>query len=254
MRPKLPDPSRSAGLLLLSFLGACGFPSSQSGGGPARLLARPGTPTSTIATGLTVLGPSSAPDGYLLVPAGYDPLHPLPLVLALHGAGIGASGPLNFLGPYVDEHAFILLAVSSRGSTWDAINGPYGPDVASLDNALRFAFQHCAVDPARVFLEGFSDGASYALGLGRANGDLFSRVVAFSPGFIPVPDDPRRGTPEFFVSHGRQDPILPIDNASRRIVPGLQAEGYAVTYVEYDGEHSVPANIALQAVLWLTRP
>jgi phospholipase/carboxylesterase len=241
-------------LLLLAGLTGCAFPSAESGGGSARLVARPGVPTSAIAPGLTPLGSASAPQGYLLVPAGYDPAHPLPLVLALHGAGIGASGPLSFFGPYVDEHNFILLAVSSRDYTWDAILGPYGPDVAFIDQALRFAFERCAVDPARVFVEGFSDGASYALGLGLANGDLFSRVVAFSPGFIPPSGSPRVGAPVFFLSHGREDPVLPIDNASRRIVPALQAEGYTVTYVEYDGVHSVPANIALQAVLWLIAP
>jgi predicted esterase len=34
---------------------------------------------------------------------------------------------------------------------------------------------------------GFSDGASYALSLGLANGDLFTHVLGFSPGFMRVP-------------------------------------------------------------------
>jgi predicted esterase len=104
-----------------------------------------------------------------------------------------------------------------------------------------------------VVLEGFSDGASYALGLGLANGDLFSRIVAFSPGFIPPGSTPVTGLPEVFVSHGVQDPVLPIDGASRTIVPRLQNDGYPVTYVEFDGGHSVPAEVATQAVEWLVR-
>jgi len=41
-----------------------------------------------------------------------------------------------------------------------------------------------AADPARVTLGGFSDGATYALSIGLANGDLFPQVIGCSPGFI----------------------------------------------------------------------
>jgi hypothetical protein len=56
------------------------------------------------------------------------------------------------------------------------------------------------VDPTRLAVGGFSDGTSYALSLGLTNGDLFSHVLAFSPGFA-VPAR-RRGRPRLFLSHG----------------------------------------------------
>jgi phospholipase/carboxylesterase len=57
-------------------------------------------------------------------------------------------------------------------------------------------------------VEGFSDGASYALSIGLTNGDLFTHVVAFSPGFAsPVA---YTGKPPVFVSHGTHDEVLPI--------------------------------------------
>ena len=43
------------------------------------------------------------------------------------------------------------------------------------------------VDRQRVCASGFSDGASYALSLGAANGDLFTHIAAFSPGFMRPP-------------------------------------------------------------------
>ena len=102
---------------------------------------------------------------------------------------------------------------------------------------LAWAFAHADVDAKRVGIGGFSDGASYALSLGLANGDLFSRIFAFSPGFIreatPV------GKPVIDVFHGTRDRILPIDATSRRIVPRLRRQGYDVTYVEFDGPHTV---------------
>ncbi len=57
-------------------------------------------------------------------------------------------------------------------------------------------------------LAGFSDGASYALGLGLANGGLLPRIVALLAGFLPP--GPRHGKPPVFVSHGVADDVLPI--------------------------------------------
>lgn len=188
-----------------------------------------------------------------MVPPGYDPSRAWPLVLALHGAGISHTGPLHLLRPYAEGRGFLVLAVDSADYTWDAIHGSYGPDVVLIDRALRATFDRAAVDPARIVIEGFSDGASYALGLGRANGDLFSRIVAFSPGFIPPSATPDHGQPAIFVSHGRQDPILPIDSTSRRIVPALRADGNDVTYVEFEGLHTGPPDVATTAATWLLR-
>jgi len=56
-----------------------------------------------------------------------------------------------------------------------------GRIVRAMDEALNKAFAVCRVE--RVGVCGFSDGASYALGLGLANGELFKSVMAFSPGF-----------------------------------------------------------------------
>ena len=235
-------------------MGGCGSPigtNDDTGGGIARLSARPTAPTRTITPGTWQITPSNANDGFLVVPSGYAPSTPAPLVLALHGAGGGPRGPINLLQPFAEARRFLVLAVGARGVTWDAITFKYSYDVSFIDAALKWAFDQCAVDPARVVVEGFSDGATYALGLALANGDLFSRAIAFSPGYIARSDSAPVGKPRFFDSHGRQDPVLGIDRASRRIVPTLKARGYDVTYVEFDGGHAVPPDIATQAVDWM---
>jgi predicted esterase len=107
------------------------------------------------------------------------------------------------------------------------------------------------VDPDRLAIAGFSDGATYALSVGLAQGLLFHHVLAFSPGFV-IPA-PRVGRPAIFISHGTADPVLPIDRCSRRIVPALRADGYPVRYHEFVGGHSVPASIATAAVATLAR-
>ena len=223
----------------------------ETGGGIARLTARPTAPTKSITPGTWQITPSNANDGFLVVPPGYEPSRPTPLVLALHGAGGGAQGPINLLQPFAEARGFLVLAVGARGLTWDALTFKYSYDVSFIDDALKWAFDQCLVDPARVAIEGFSDGATYALGLALANGDLFSRAIAFSPGFIARSDSAPVGRPRFFDSHGRQDPVLGIDRASRRIVPALRDRGYDVTYVEFDGGHAVPQDIATQAIDWM---
>lgn len=224
-----------------------------NGGGSARLTARPGSTTGTVSAGLIKLGLGTQ-DGYLYVPASYVAGTATPLLLSFHGAGIPASGPINLMAEQAEARGFLLLSVDSKAPTWDALDhGLYGSDVTFIDRALTAAFGRCSVDPAKVFLSGFSDGASYALGIGLANGDLFSRVAAFSPGFIPESDTPANGHPEFFLSHGTLDAVLPIDRASRLIVPFLRSAGYEVTYDEFVGEHLVPPDVVLAAVTWFLR-
>ena len=78
----------------------------------------------------------------------------------------------------------ILLSPQSQSSSWDVIRGGYGPDVQIMDKALKSVFDRYTVDPQKCSIGGFSDGASYALSVGTTNGDLFTHIVAFSPGFM----------------------------------------------------------------------
>ena len=215
----------------------------------ARLAARPeGGTSGTGGPGLEPLRIGSERDGVIYAPVGYRPERPAPLVVSLHGANGSARRGLRRLQPLADKHGLVVLAPDSRNRTWDVVLGGYGADVAFLDAALALTFSRYSIDPQRIGLEGFSDGASYALGLGLSNGRLFSHVLAFSPGFVSVVDP--EGTPRIFVSHGTADSILPIDQCSRRIVPELRGEDYEVEYVEFEGDHEVPAAIASQGVRW----
>ena len=191
------------------------------------------------------LGVAAHGDHLLYVPEGYWAAHPAPMVVLLHGAGGDARATLELLRGLADATGAILLAPTSHDYTWDVIVGGYGPDVEAIDRALQEAFSRYAVDPARLAVGGFSDGASYALSLGIDNGDLFTDVLAFSPGFMAP--SVMVGTPRFFVSHGTRDNVLPIERCSRRIVPQLERAGYEVTYKEFDGGHTVPLEIALEA-------
>jgi phospholipase/carboxylesterase len=186
-------------------------------------------------------------DGIVRVPASTGDA-PLPLLVFLHGATQSGAGMVRRIGPAADAAGVALLAPDSRGTTWDAIRGEFGADVAFLNRALEHVFARLPVDPARVAIGGFSDGASYGLSLGLANGDLFPRILAFSPGFLI--NAAAHGRPHVFVAHGRSDQILPIDQCSRVIVPRLRARGYDVTFREFDGRHEIRPEVADEGLRW----
>ena len=205
--------------------------------GDPRLTARPGAPTMGIEPGLHDLSESLGRDLLLYVPNGYDPAVPAPLAVMLHGATGNPTRGLIPFQSFADELGLLLLAPESYSSTWDMIVGRYGTDVHFIDTALKHVFERCNVDPQRIAIAGFSDGASYALSLGTSNGNLFRYIAAFSPGFL-VRKLPQ-GDPNIFVSHGTQDQVLPIEECSRRIVPRLRGFGYEVDYREFDGPHGI---------------
>ena len=175
----------------------------------------------------------------------------LPLVVMLHGAGSEPLRTLRLIERQAAAAGVAVLLPKSSGYTWDAVLGGFGPDIAELDRLLDATFRMLAVDPRRIAVAGFSDGASYALSVGRVNGGLFGSVLAFSPGFV-VPGPPS-GVPRIFVSHGTADTVLPIQRCSRLLVPALRREGYEVHYREFDGGHVVPPELAEEALGWAAR-
>jgi phospholipase/carboxylesterase len=177
---------------------------------------------------------------------------PAPLVLYLHGATGNEQQGIRRLSPLADEFGFLLLSPASAEGTWDAIRSGYGPDVRQIDQALTKVFAQHRIQPHKVAVCGFSDGASYALGLGLSNAELFPAVMAFSPGFIPNGTE-KSGTPRIFISHGTKDQILPIDQCSRRLVPELKKAGLSVKFEEFDGPHATPPEIARQAIAWFLK-
>ncbi len=239
----------SSALANLAFGGACyGIEPQDAGGG--RMTARLRPTATTTASGTRPLNLETGRDAILAMPEKI-PATPMPLLVLLHGAGGSGAGILRRLGATATEVGLAVLAPDSRDGTWDVIRGGWGPDVRFLTRALERVAESIAIDSARISIGGFSDGATYALSLGVVNGDLFRRIVAFSPGFIA--GGTAQGKPRIYVSHGTGDRVLPIDRCSRVVVPALTKRGYEVTYREFEGGHEVPAPIAQEGMAFAAR-
>jgi phospholipase/carboxylesterase len=212
--------------------------------------AAPGTPAPTYGPGRYDLKLENARDGALYVPKGYKSDKATPLLVWLHGAG-GSGNVSENMAALAEEFGFIVLAPDSREWTWDAILGQYGPDVDFLQRALRQTLSRYNLDRSRIWLGGFSDGASYSLSLGISYGDIFTKIYAGAPGVMqPIEAN---GKPAIFISHGRQDQTMPIDDTSRKFVPRLKTLGYDVTYEEYDARHQLPPEMLRKVIEWFNK-
>lgn len=247
---------RQFGVLAGGALASLTLPDAASGArqdDSGRIKARPRPNIKTTVAGEQKLGLGGIDpllgmrDGLLHLPE-KPPETPMPLLVLFHGASSSAEIQLRRFGSIPDELGMAVLVPDSRLTTWDGIASGFGRDISFLNRALDQTFARVNIDPARIAVGGFSDGATYALAVGLVNGDLFQRVLSFSPGFI-IPHAPT-GKPKVFISHGTADRVLPIDKCSRVIVPELRTRGYDVTYREFDGDHSVPAEIARAGLGW----
>jgi phospholipase/carboxylesterase len=193
------------------------------------------------------LGLDDERDAILYVPQSVSA--PAPLLLFLHGATQSADDMAWYLEKVPDETGVAILAPNSRDTTWDAITDSFGPDVEFLNRALERVFNMVSVDASRLAIGGFSDGATYAIALALMNGDLFRRVLGCSPGFVI--DGATQGKPSFFISHGTQDNILPIDRCGRRVANDLRSRGYEVTFREFPGRHEIPIDVMRDGFKWM---
>lgn len=213
-----------------------------------RLTARPRDGVKTTSTGEIKLGLDRERDSILWLPQRAVE-SPLPLFVMLHGATQSAGDMFWYLGNAPEETGVAVLAPYSRDTTWDAIGGGFGIDVEFLNRALERVFENVSIDPKRISIGGFSDGASYGISLGLINGDLFTSIVAYSPGFVI--DGTPNSKPRIFISHGTNDGILPIDRCGRRIAAQLKARGYDVTFREFEGDHEIPADVVREGLRFL---
>lgn len=214
------------------------------------LAARPDAAATGLKSGETAL----ANGAIAYRPAALSP-GPAPLLVLLHGAGGYPSNFLQAMEPVADRLGLILFQPHSRGLTWDFVQNlaaerdPWfgAVDARRLDQSLADLFGRAAIDPKRIVLLGFSDGASYGLSLGVANPGLFSAVVALSPGMFVPPNGIDREQ-RVFVAHGRSDHVLPFETTSETIVRQLREQGANLRFRPFAGDHQIDPAVLTEAL------
>jgi poly(3-hydroxybutyrate) depolymerase len=95
------------------------------------------------------------PNTLFSVPASYDGVTPVPVVLAFHAAGNPNTQLRNILGDTLDDN-YIVLYPKSDGNGWS--NGVDAPKVDAMFAALDAT---ACYDKGRVFATGHSSGAQF---------------------------------------------------------------------------------------------
>jgi len=212
-----------------------------------KLSAHPTASALTLAAGETRL-----PDGSLAYRPSQLPPGPLPLLVIFHGFGQDPAQFTRSFKHWADRCGVVLVGPVAKDITWDVIATSreldtrrtrpslaptrFGADARRIDRDLGTLFAAAPIDPKRITLLGFSDGASYSLSLGLANPQLFSWVVAFSPGFALWPKKAALSQ-KIFIAHGTHDSRLPFEATRDGIVKPLRDAGVDVQFRTFNGDH-----------------
>ncbi|HMK38319.1 MAG TPA: alpha/beta hydrolase-fold protein [Bacteroidota bacterium] len=189
-----------------------------------------------------------------------------PTMIMLHGRGADEEDLIGLAGHY--DPRFLVLSVRAPypfslggGYTWYDVGKIGTPDPAmfrmSYDRLSRFlddALHGYPVDPSQVFLFGFSMGTVMAFALSLTRPELFRGVIANS-GYVPEGTHltlrwREIGNLAFFIAHGTEDPVIPIDFA-RRAKQLFEESDARVTYREYAMGHQISEESVRDSALFL---
>jgi phospholipase/carboxylesterase len=193
-----------------------------------------------------------------------------PLLLLLHGVG-SHEGDLFDLVPYLDGRFFVVSArapitLAPGSYAWFHVQfTPTGsiinPEEAESSRQLLLRFidelvEAYGLDPQRVYLMGFSQGAIMSFSVALTRPDKVAGIVAMS-GRIPpeirpliAPPEQLKGLP-ILVVHGTNDNMLPIENGreSQKLLSKLPVE---LDYREYWMGHTISTESLARVSTWLT--
>lgn len=146
---------------------------------------------------------------YLYLPRDYTPDREWPVFVGIHGFGGDGADCLKMWQAYADEDGFILVCPSLADES-----GGWYQDVGerTLKEVLQHVREECRTQE-RVFLAGFSAGATFVQGFAFANPDSVTAVAVLSAGSYYEPNPYARHIP-FLVAIGDQDNAASLKGAN----------------------------------------
>ncbi len=191
----------------------------------------------------------------LYVPETWDGRAAMPLVVALHG---GHGHGRDFLWTWLREaraRGVLVAAPTSRDRTWSMM----GEDVDAplLSAVIDAVAQRYPIDRARVLLTGMSDGATYGLLAGLADGSPFTHLAPLcgvlhpflfaNGGLARVKERP------VYLAHGALDWMFPVDVARQAHAVLVEAGAQCVYREIADLSHTYPRDENPAILDWLLR-
>ncbi len=189
-----------------------------------------------------------------------------PTIIYLHGRGADEEDLLGLSGSFDERFLSIAVRAPFRfeyggGYTWYDILELGKPQhdmfKSSYEKLLQFideALAQYPVDPARLFLFGFSMGTVMAYALALTRPELFAGIVANS-GYLAEATHLNYkwneiAGKEVLITHGGLDDVIPAA-ASRRALELFQKANARVVYKEYDVAHQLSDRSLVDISAWL---
>jgi poly(3-hydroxybutyrate) depolymerase len=186
-------------------------------------------------------------------PSSYVRGKPMPLVVALHGAGGTAQKYLNAIWKgNADTKGFVVIAPEGTSPLGNGFT--YYPDDRTLILAEIDDIRSCYdLDPKKTILNGFSAGGIMAYWIGLKDAERFSGIGINSSDLSTAEYGPNGGvelipapwTIPVSHFHGDQDANFPIQYAKQG-VDRLAAAGHKTYWHPFTGGHTASAPMAAQ--------
>ena len=194
---------------------------------------------------------------YLLhVPRRYDAARPAPLVVSLHGAmnWPAFQGEVSRWNTLADEHGFLVVYPAGEGfgpKAWfmrGARQPATMPDVVFIADLLAKLQAEYRIDPARIYVNGLSNGGGMAFVVSCTLSDRIAAIgaVAAAQSLPWTWCKDERPIP-MIAFHGTQDTIVPYQGGKVAIapLPFPSVPGWAAQWARRNGckarSESVPA-------------
>lgn len=162
-----------------------------------------------------------------ILPPGHDPERPAPLLIVLHGSG-GTPGPVAEVHQFAAGRVgAILVAPSALRPLGDGFNWTFRDEAEWMVlHTLERASREHNIDPGRVVLAGFSQGANVALEVGLRRPEKFAGIVAagghWDPEIMKIPAEGERPRVQLLI--GAHDPWVRTFREAERALTGAGVE------------------------------
>jgi polyhydroxybutyrate depolymerase len=185
----------------------------------------------------------------LLVPDGYDPETPAPLVVLVHGFGASGAVQLAYFGlAEVAQEQGLLVAYpdgteGSLGRYWTATDaccaaagGEEVDDVAYLTAVMDDVAANYSVDPARVFVVGHSNGGFMAHRMACDRAERVAAIVSLAGATWADPSQCEPSEPVAILQvHGTLDAKIQYGGGDLFGVAYPSAADTVATWAEFNG-------------------
>ncbi|MBC8526768.1 MAG: hypothetical protein ISS28_01925 [Candidatus Cloacimonetes bacterium] len=203
----------------------------------------------------------------LNIPEDYDPNKSYPIIIGLHGYGSSLDRFMKLWKDFSESGCIYVVPQAPYpfnigkeiGYSWNL-----RVDDEEISKKTKEMSEQYIVDIVQelsekyntenFYLLGFSQGAHFTYNIGIKYSHLFKGIAPIG-GWIEedwLNEESLKTANELpiFIAHSKEDKVVKYENA-KKTKDLLKKYGYNITFVEFEGGHTVPAEVTKQVIEWL---